>query len=220
MKRTTVALAFVALFIISGHGQGFLNLNFESAQNLPGNPGNGMLIPVTNALPDWTALESNLAFTDIYYVSNVLGHAGPGPELEGGSLALGDSHLSVGFYDGSSISQTGLVPDTAKSLQFEAQGPDAGNSIEGTDFSVTLGGQTLSLLELSAAPDYNVYGANIPAGMAGQMETLVLGCQGFGSGNVVLDNIEFSPTAAPEPGTLVLLAAGGFLFARGRWKKA
>ena len=216
MKSITISLAFVAIFSISARGQGFLNLNFESAQNLPGNPGNGQLIPVTNALPDWTAIGA--VFSEVYYVSNILGHAGPGPELEGGSLALSGNNLSVGLYDDSSISQTGLVPSTAESLQFEAQGPDPGNSLGGSDFAVSLGGQILPLSVLSTGPNYNVYGANIPAAMIGQMEALRFGCQGPGSGGVLLDNIEFSPTVIPEPEMMALIASGGFLIAWRRLK--
>jgi hypothetical protein len=142
MKRIIMTLAVVAIFIISARGQGFLNLDFESAQNLPGNPGIGELVSVTDALPDWTAYDGNLALSEIYYVSNSLGHA-QNVELEGGSLALSGNNLSVGLYGNSSISQTGLVPDNTESLQFEARGPENDPLPGATGFAVSLGGQSL-----------------------------------------------------------------------------
>jgi len=36
VKKATVIMAIAAIFAISARGQGFLNLNFESAYNLPG----------------------------------------------------------------------------------------------------------------------------------------------------------------------------------------
>ena len=213
-----MTLAAVTIFIISVHGQGFLNLNFESAQNLPGNPGNGELVSTSNALPDWAAYNGTLTLSEIYYVSNSLGRA-QNVELEGGSLAL-SGNLSVGLYEFSSISQTGLVPDNAESLQFEARGPGPGDSIpQAAGFSVTLDGQSLSYSALSDGPDYIVYGANIPAGMDNEMEELIFSCQGIGSGNVLLDNIEFSPMSAPEPSACALLGLGAVLVGLRRRRK-
>jgi hypothetical protein len=72
MKTITMTLAVAVLFIISARGQGFLNLNFESAQNLPGNPPipDGVQVAATNALPDWTAYDGPNALAFINYVSN------------------------------------------------------------------------------------------------------------------------------------------------------
>lgn len=100
-----------------------------------------------------------------------------------------------------SISQTGLVPDNAESLQFE--------SSSYVDLYVTLGGQTLSYSALSQGPDYTVYGANIPASMDGQMETLTFYING--PGGSLLDDIVFSPSV-PEPSECALLGFGAILF--------
>jgi hypothetical protein len=221
MKRITMILVFPAVFIISAHGQGFLNLDFESAYDLPGNPGNGVLVPVTNALPDWTAYSGVLpdanVSSEVYYVSNTLGRV-QGAELESGSLAL-SGDFSVGLYSDSAISQTGLVPGDAESLEFEAQGPGPGGSLQATGFSVTLGGQTLSYSALSDGPDYTVYGANIPAGMDDQTEALTFSCQGLGSGNALLDDIEFSTMSVPEPSEYALIGLGAILFCLCRHRK-
>jgi hypothetical protein len=125
--------------------------------------------------------------------------------LEGGSLSL-SGNLSVGLYLNSSISQTAMVPGNAESLQFEAVMPG------GADFSVTLGGQKLSYSALFDGPDYIEYGANIPSDLDGQTEALIFGCQGPGSGDVLLDDIEFSTSPIPEPSEYALIGLGTMLF--------
>ena len=214
VKRITIILAVVALFIISAHGQGFQNLNFESAQNLPGNPPvpDGVDVAATNALPDWTAYNDGSALADVNYVSNYFYGASTAVELEGGTLAL-SGDFSVGLYSNASISQTATVPDSAESLQFEATTPQDG-------LYVTLGGQSLSYSILSQGPSYSVYGANIPAGLDGQTsETLTFGMQGIGE--TLLDNIEFSTMSVPEPAEWALVGIGAIVVgARSRHKQA
>jgi hypothetical protein len=211
MKRAIVMLAVAIASMISTCGQGFLNLNFESAQNVPGSYPNqiGVAVPCTNALPGWIAYDGNFALTSINYISNYFSGNATSIELEGGSLAL-SGNFSVGVYGDGSISQTGLVPGGAESLQFE------GNvlpQIKSSGFSVSLGGQTLSYSLLSEGPDYYVYGANIPASMDGQVESLTFGCQGVGSGLVILDNIEFSTMGVPEPSEWALIGVGAVMVA-------
>jgi hypothetical protein len=152
--------------------------------------------------------------SDIYYVSNSFPGDSTSVELEAGSLALNGSSLTVGLYLAGSISQTGLVPAAAESLRFEAEGPGQGGSLGATGFEVTLGGQSLSYSVLSQGPDYVVYGANVLAGMDGQMEALTFGA---GDGPVLLDNIEFSTTGVPEPAEWALIGIGVVLF--GFWRR-
>jgi hypothetical protein len=213
VKRITMTLAFAAIFILSAQGQGFQNLNFESAQNLPGNPGAyGMSVSVTDALPDWTVYAGPGTLSNIYYVSNSFPGVSSLVELEGGSLALSGNNLSVGLYSGGSISQTGLVPDNAESLQFESNGDPS--PIPG-GVTVILGGQTLSLSALSEGPDYTAYGANIPASMAGQMEALTF----YGSEGDLLDDIEFSSMSVPEPSEYALIGLGAVIVGLYRRRK-
>lgn len=196
MKRITAVLAVTAIFIVSACGQSFQNLNFESAYNLTNPPEpDGADFPVTEALPGWTAYDGDVPLGDINYVSNELFAAGTAVELEGGSLAL-DGDFSVGLYSISSISQTGLVPDNAESLEFEAN--------PALNLVVTLGGQSLSFRALSQGPNYTIYGANIPAGLDGQLEALTFGTEGAG-GLALLDDIEFLPTTVPEPAEWALI---------------
>ncbi|HEX3626092.1 MAG TPA: hypothetical protein VH280_11775 [Verrucomicrobiae bacterium] len=202
MKTIAAVSALAVIFATTACGQGFLNLNFESAYGLPGNPPSfGELVSVTNALPGWTAYVDERTFSDINYVSNKLYGVSTLVELEGGSLAL-NGDFSVGLYGDGSISQTGLIPNDAESLQFEA------SSV--INLEVTLGGQYLLYSPLSDGPGYTLYGANIPAGMDGQLESLTFSSDPRGV--AVLDNIEFSPMSIPEPGELCLIGVGAVLF--------
>jgi hypothetical protein len=196
--RIVIMLAVAFAFIESVRGQDFENLNFESAQNLPANPG---LVSVANALPDWAAFAGPNVLSSIYYISNNSQNGSSPVELDAGSSALSGNNLSVGVESGGEISQTGMVPGNAESLQFE--------SSSYVDLYVTLGGQILSYSALSQGPDYTVYGANIPANMDGQKETLTFYING--PGGSLLDDIVFS-TSVPEPSECALLGFGAILF--------
>jgi len=195
MKKITTILLVTSLLIISARGQGFLNLNFESAYNLTNNPANdGVLVSVTNALPSWTAYDGDNALADIYYVTNFLNIFHGSVDLVGGSPAL-SGNFSVGLSSDSSLSQTAQVPSNAESLEFE--------TISAAGLELYLDGQIISIKEISADNGYNTYGANLPAGTAGQVETLTF----FEDGSqTVLDDIVFLPT--PEPGEGALLGLG------------
>lgn len=203
-------LAFAAMLVVTARGQNFTNLDFELAYNLPGNPPepDGSTISVTNALPDWTAYVGSTALSYINYVSNFFGGASSPVELEGGSLAL-SGNFSVGFYAPlSSISQTGMVPENAESLQFESTGYSP-------NLQVTLGGQELSYSAVSEGPDYTVYGANIPADLDGQLEELTFGASPGAGTKFLLDDIEFM--TVPEPSECALMGLSAILF--GLWHR-
>lgn len=117
----------------------------------------------------------------------------------------------------STISQTGLVPTGTKSLSIDAY-------VSGAPFIVTLGGQTISMIPLQVFPTYTEYGGNIPSAFAGQAETLnfteppATGLQPQPS-MFELDNIMFSTSSVPEPGTCALLLCGAVAFGIKRWRK-
>lgn len=207
--KTIILILALATLIIPARGQGFINLNFESAKNLPTNAGPAVLVAVTNALPGWTASSGPNSLSYVSYITNYLDRGGI-LELDGGSAALSGNY-SV-FFGDASISQTGLVPGGTASLQFWAYGRGPGGSLPpDTGFTVSLGGQTLSFSVLSQSSGYWIYGANVPAGLAGQTEALTFLIGGAGSGDVLLDNIAFSPLSIPEPSGFALLGLGALL---------
>ena len=151
----------------NGWGQGFLNLNFESANPSGYIPGNHNL-PTGAAFPGWTAYYSSASGTNIastvYYDSVSAGGAaifledsnapsGGGPLplqgnysvlLEGASGVFGSNPTTA------SIGQTGTIPNTAQSLTF------LGNL--GGTVLVSFNGQPLSFMAISNTLNYTIWG--------------------------------------------------------------
>jgi hypothetical protein len=188
--------------------QGFVNLDFESANltPIPAGQGGGY-VSISNAMPGWTA------FIDGNQITQVLQNNGT---LSYPSLSIwGPYSPPVGVFQGNylviltagggghtaSLSQTGLVPDTAKSLLFEA----APNYTGSGTFLVSLGGQNLNYFAISTASNYTLYGADISA-FAGLTETLTFSDSSTANFSYeMLDNIQFSASPVPEPGSLGLM---------------
>jgi hypothetical protein len=194
----------------------FQNLDFEDANLAPTTYGG--LVAATDAIPGWTAYLGTDAQTQVLQNDVTLGNAsidilGPGwpyPDIIEGDYSVG---LQPGNYPpldgqlvGASISQNGLVPADAQSLQFKLRylGP----------FAVMLGGQTLSLVPLGTGANYTLYGANISQ-FAGQTQTLTVAIPAQPNTLAVLDSIVFSSEAVPEPSTFVLGALALLIF---RWR--
>ena len=202
MKKITTMLIVTALLTISVRGQGFINLDFSLAYNLPSNPGiNGLPISTTNALPGWTAYGGDTVLSSITYLSNSFSGFSSAVQLEGGTLALGGSSFGAGLSSDSSLSQTAQVPSNAESLEFETSFAQ--------NFELYLGGQRIYYTEISAGNGYDTYGANLPAGLAGQVETLTFYEDGS---QTVLDDIVFSSSPIPEPGEGALLGLGALVW--------
>jgi hypothetical protein len=217
-----VAVSFALLRSVSA--QGFVNLNFESA-NIPNGTSLGSSIPISEGMPGWSASfvsssgSSNQA-TQVTY---------DGISLGGDVISIVDTNVGFGFnpiqrkysaflFGGggtddqlysAQISQTGLVPIGTQSIQLEAQ------LFQGPSFIVTLGGQTISMSLLPSFSGFT-YGGNIPSSLAGQLATLTITeppPSGVPPSMLELDNISFSSsTVVPEPGPLALSALGGLLF--------
>jgi hypothetical protein len=195
----------------SGFAQGFLNLNFEAAKIIPviaGSP----FIEITNALPGWSVFgttQGQMTYNDPSTgLSSVSLWATNGQQISGNNSVLLQSGVtSPSAY----ISQTGLVPASSQSILFEAQpelATDAGS------LELSLGGQDIPFFELSLGSNYALYTADISA-FAGQTEQLMFSALKLedGNNNWTLDNIQFSPTAVPEPSTFGLSALGGLFLA-------
>ena len=111
-----------------------------------------------------------------------------------------------------SISQTGVIPAGTQSLQFEGFQFFA----DGGQLQVSVGSQTISVVQIGTGPNYALYGANISA-WAGQTETISftagLAPLPYTVNNWEVDDISFSPNAVPEPSPLIFMGIGGLILA-------
>jgi hypothetical protein len=209
------ALCFICA-AFSVQAQGFLNLDFESA-NLPVVPPGqfGGLVPISAALPGWSGyLGTNQAST-VLLNSLTLGNPsidilGPvwtfGGIIEGHHTVVlqpGVGPFGSGENVGATISQQGLVPSYAKSLQIKASAFSS--------FSVSLGGHNLDLSPIATGQNYRLYGADISS-FAGQVGILAITALPAPNTTDSFDSIVFSPSPVPEPSTVGLLLCAGVAF--------
>jgi hypothetical protein len=199
----------------------FQDLDFESANVIPPG-GGGFGLPFAQAFPGWTGFKGGTQILESWYNSTSLGAAGISIQDRN---AIGYSAIegqfsafleASGFNPSSqsvSLSQTGLVPAAAQSIQLK----NAGSS----SFVVTLGGQSVPMVALSSTPAFTLYGGNI-GGLGGSTEQLTItasapppGAMNF----VEVDDIIFSSQFVPEPTTLALLSLGGLVLAGSVWRK-
>jgi hypothetical protein len=207
MKLLRFACLVVVSFALSRNvfGQDFVNLNFEQSTVVSSNYDDlfGFYYGTAN-VPGWTGYTGTNQVTTILYNSPTLGSAGisvVGPaftDIQGQfTLLLQPGQRPQAGFDGqfvgASMSQSGLVPAFAQSLQFKAQ--------TSSGFSVSLGGQTLSLVQLGTGANYTLYGADISS-FAGEVETLTITALPLSEAAPnYFDSIVFSPSAVPEPST-------------------
>ncbi|MGA3164308.1 MAG: hypothetical protein ABSD77_08980 [Verrucomicrobiota bacterium] len=204
-----VAISVVLLNRVSG--QGFANLDFESTLLSAG--GFPTTVSASAAFPGWSVFIGTNAQSTVLYNSATLGASSV-------AILAGGSHSPVSeVYDGnfsallvsgndgdSSLSQTGLVPASANSiLLYVNMGPQR----LATNFSISLGGQTIQMVALENYVSYSfiLYGGNI-SNFAGQVADLTLTSLSVGNGGVTyfeLDDIQFSSSPVPEPSALSLV---------------
>jgi hypothetical protein len=212
VKNARAILAATILFgaVPGGFAQGFINLNFETA-NLSGY--NAGSVPATNAIPGWTAYVNGNQAAQILY--NTINLDEPAVSIQGTnstSITPIQGNFSVflqggsafAFGDNSAIGQTGQIPVTALSLVFWGYASST---------NVSFAGQTLSLVTLGSTSNYNIYGADVSA-FAGQIGQLLFTASRLN--NDIIDNIQFSSTPVPEPSTLALSGLGGLFLA---WRR-
>ena len=214
MKSPTVLLLLAAS---SALAQGtFQNLDFESA-NAAGLT--NFFVAFKDAFPSWIG----------YIGTNQASLAGYNFISAGGAVitlitpsAL-DARTAASVIDGNytatipagqtspfgiivpgALGQTGVIPLGVKSLRFSASG--------NVDYlSVTFGGVNLAFLATGTGSNYRTYAGDISAlaGMSGELRFTEQAAS-F-EPVVILDDIEFSPVAIPEPGVLAFFALGTLL---------
>jgi hypothetical protein len=207
--------------LASAFGQGaFQNLDFEDAQfATPPTP--RQFVPASTGLPGWSVFVNSVQRTVLDYDSMSLGgsmvslidHQFPYPQY--GSVIDG-SYTVMLFAGGgpgplfnASIAQTGTIPVDSLSLQFVSyQHADYGALL------VSFGGTSLGFQPLKTLPSgYVLFGADISglAGTSGELRFAVPPLPPFNFGGSILDDIQFSPEAVPEPSLWALGLCGGFL---------
>jgi hypothetical protein len=204
---------FCSLLVYLGYtsvlwAQAFQNLDFEAAtvSNLP--PNQGEFVSVTNGLPGWSAYIGTNQLTQVAHNLISLGAANVGiwgpnyglamQPLQGAYSAI----LQPGGFNGqglpASIAQTGLIPASAKSMQFLASLASA------NDLIVTVGGQSVPVIPIGSGS----FGCDVSV-FAGSVEELEFTiADNHGNDLNFLDAITFSPEAIPEPSGLTLLLVG------------
>ena len=203
MKKSLVTLGLWILGISLCRAQGFLNLNFENAT---------ILTARIATIPGWTVNTGNYVNGDINSIPyNDSAMAAPAVSLEGTNALSPSLQAIQGNYsiflqggsrfssdtNGASIWQTGQVSVLAQSMTYW------GNALQ-----VTFNNQLLTFNAISNAPNYTVWGTDISA-YAGQTGQLMFTVPWQSSS--MLDNIRFSASPIPEPGSIALLVAGGLL---------
>ena len=230
MKVNALAFA-IMLFAKVIFAQGFVNLDFESAQ--VSGSAEGSYIPILAAIPGWNGYAIN-ASTGTQSISQIYFNTrqpfiGLPPQISlqtnnSASVALGllviqgaysallESSWPHDFGSYAGIGQTGEIPADAQSLRF------LGN-FEGV---ITFAGHPIAYHTTGSFPNYSSYGADIStyAGQTGELlfSTPPGNTQFFFIGT--LDNIQFSTEPVPEPAGVILPLFGLVIFLAARRRDA
>jgi hypothetical protein len=226
MKRLPSIFTLVGLLAGTtvGISQGFVNLDFESANASGYSSGT---IPTTNAIPGWTAYISGVAQSSILYDDETLSDPaislqdtnGIYSPIQGSHSVLlqgqfNPTHNSI-YTNSVAIGQTGLIPTLAETLIFSANITVGGPYLD--NMQLTFNGQNLGFTQIGSGANFTIYGANISP-FAGQTGQLLFSVPY--NGGVLLDNIQFSSLPVPEPSGLPLAILGAGLIGWLRWKKS
>ncbi len=202
--------------------QGFIDLDFEDA-TIVQVPSSGFnTVDFASAFPGWVGCIAGVPQASAIYDNLLLDSSGiaiidandrfGGPIQGSYSLVLQAGYLlwqSPLQNADVSIAQTGVVPPGARSLLFDAELSGAAAS-----FAVSLNGQALPIVAVSAGSGYAEYGADVSA-FDGEVATLAFTVfpqqPHFGDNEMVLDAIQFSFQPIPEPSVAPLLALGCLL---------
>ncbi len=198
--------------ITAALSQGFLNLNFESAKidgNLTFNQ-----IDATNAFPGWTVVAPYIFYDDRSLSGASISIIDTNPpssfvpiHRKYYALLIGADPKIYGSTFAISIGQTGQIPSWAASISF--WGNDQG-------MQITFNGQPLDFSVSGSTANYNIYSADISA-FAGQTGPLLFTVPPSYGGT--LDNIQFSSSPIPEPGTFALVGLGALLLGWRRYRR-
>jgi hypothetical protein len=208
--KTAIAIIILASSVATFAQGTFQNLDFEEA-----NPTAGYTLAAL--FPGWQAFYNSTPVSVVGYDDESLGVAllsiNNGALIQGSYTAFLQSAVVGSQSTSVTLSQTGLVPTGAESIELDGNEPNGGS------FAVTLGGDNITMFPLQTFSGYTLYGGNISA-WGGQDASLSITQLAPASENgeyspslLELDNITFSTQAIPEASPLVLTGVGGLLFA-------
>ncbi len=229
------ALALAAASVASGQST-FHNLNFELAN--VSNPDALHSVPFSNAFPYWSAagLYDDPVWvprgpvTKAYYNTTDMDQMtvgiydanGPANHpVFGTYTAYIEADLGPFRQYDIELSQTAPIPASARSIHFTST---SYTSVAGVSaqLSFSVNGTTIPYRPLEVEPTYTVWAADVSAyaGTSAQICYTVAAQYPYEDPmmphvqvGVGLDDIAFSPTAVPEPGSLGLFIAGALVLA-------
>jgi hypothetical protein len=224
LSKINIAIVAFVLIIEKTFSQGFVNLNFEDATVVPVDPPLGNTVFANSAVPGWASYYISNGSTNqtpiVFYNSYSAGGAFIGlndtsntfPSLSplAGSYSVLLQGSGFGTPTTAAIGQTGQISANARSLLFYQQLTVYG-------LRASFNGLDIPLIQIGTTSRYAIMGGDISAfaGQTGQLLFSALPNQG----NALLDNIQFSTSSIPEPGTLALAALGGGLLGFRRWHR-
>lgn len=213
LLNTVITLMLMAYSRAHGsNASGFYNLGFEDGTivKIP-----DALLPTmvefNAAIPGWSGTINGVSQTVALYNDRFLDSPGFALEKTGDSrLAYeGDYYLTLtkGIWgDAVALSQVGRLPNDAKTIQFACT-----YNLP----TLTFDNHVIQTIPIKQDGQYIMLAGDVSAfaGKEGELSFHV-------TGDVLLDDISFSPLAIPEPSTVGLLLLGGFAMVWHSRKKA
>ncbi len=199
VKPLHLFLACCAVSLSCAGQSSFQNLGFEDGRLVWPYSGDRSTVSASEALPGWYAMSRDLAYDTValdWAIVSLHDHQSEFAPVIFGNYSL-LFQLSSDYTEAPEITQTGQIPELSLSLRFTSRAFFYNNH-----FDVTFNGTVLPVQFISSSNDGTLWGADV-SGFTGQTGELKF--QGVG----VLDGIEFSPVAIPEPGASLLVLLGG-----------
>lgn len=234
MKHIQIIWAVVVSFglLQTASGQVFQNLGFESNPVFvgPDPDGGGSLY----SIPNWTVNFNNTPQSGVLINNYILDYTtaalfvGAASGVIGGNqsvfLAASSFQAPVGGSSTENISQTGIVPSTANSIQFKLGtiwgfGGTVDLSQPQNNFYVTLNNQNVPLQVTGNSGSYLILTGDVSM-WAGQTAQLSIGVGVPYNANSpqetlysgILDDVSFSPVVVPEPSAPSIFGVSALFF--------
>ena len=191
-------------------GQGFLNLDFESA-NLSAYGDVPATVPTINAIPNWTAYAygnplSGVAFNGIAPVGagvSILNTNNPFGllQIQGAYFIFVQGSSGAKFAGSAALGQNGQIPSWAMSMTLLGALGTATTNVTFNGAFLPMSANSIVFGSDGTTVAYGIYSADVSA-FAGQTGELLF--TAYENQGLILDNIQFSPSPVPEPSFLSL----------------